>query len=202
MKEIRKRFGFDLDNTLIDYSGAVKEYCRIKSLNHCSDVVMLRDQLRKNHASDQEWQLAQAWLYTEGLKFAQIGVGALNLCNYLNGEGYQLYIVSHKTSYTPIHSGRIALRETANNWISSSPIAKFFREKWQIYFEPTRILKVKRIQDLNLNYFVDDLEVVFNTPNYPSNTKNFLISTEVLQNSKFTCVRDFNSIREILANEF
>lgn len=199
---MRKRFGFDLDNTLIDYSDAVKEYCRIKSLNHCSDVVMLRGELGKNHTSDHEWQLAQAWLYTEGLKFAQIGVGALNLCNYLNGEGYQLYIVSHKTSHTPNHSGRIALHEVANNWISSSPIAKFFKEKRQIYFEPTRILKVKRIVDLSLNYFVDDLEVVLNTPDFPINTKKFLISTEVLQNSKFTCVRDFNSIREILANGF
>jgi len=202
LKDIRKRFGFDLDNTLIDYSDAVKEYCRIKSLNHCSDVVRLRDELGKNHTSDHAWQLAQAWLYTEGLKFAQIGVGALNLCNYLESEGYQLYIVSHKTSHTPNLSGRIALHKVANNWISSSPIAKFFKEKQQIYFEPTRILKVKRIQDLSLNYFVDDLEEVFNTPDFPINTKNFLISTRVLQNSKFTCVRDFNSIREILANGF
>jgi hypothetical protein len=49
---------------------------------------------------------------------------------------------------------------------------------------------------------VDDLEVVFNSPDFPINTKNFLISTGVLQNSKFTCVRNFNSIREILANGF
>jgi len=197
-----KRFGFDLDNTLIDYSNAVEEYCRINSLNLCSNILMLRDELRKNCTSDHVWQLAQAWLYTEGLKYAQLGVGALNLCNYLYDEGYQLYIVSHKTSHTPNHSGRIALHKVANNWIISSPIAKFFREKWQIYFEPTRILKVKRIKDLGLNYFVDDLEVVFNSPDFPVNTKNFLISTDVLQNSKFTCVRDFNSIREVLANGF
>ena len=199
---MRKRFGFDLDNTLIDYSGAVKEYCRIKSLNLCSDVVMLRAELGKNRTSDHEWQLAQAWLYTEGLKFAQIGEGALNLCNYLNDEGYQLYIVSHKTSHTPNHCGRIALHQVANNWISSSPIAEFFNEEQQIYFEPTRISKIRRIQDLCLNYFVDDLEVVFNSPDFPINTKNFLISTGELQNSKFTCVRNFNSIREILANGF
>ncbi len=199
---MRKRFGFDLDNTLIDYSDAVKEYCRIKSLKLCDDVVKLRDELGKNRTSDHEWQLAQAWLYTEGLKFAQIGVGALNLCSYLNDEGYQLFIVSHKTSHTPDYCGSIELREVANNWIKSSPIAEFFKEEQHIYFEPTRILKIKRIQDLCLNYFVDDLEVVFNSPDFPIKTINFLISKAIFQNSKFTCVRDFNSIREILANGF
>lgn len=57
MNNIRKSFGFDLDNTLIDYSAAVEEYCRIMNINPCTNIGMLREQLRKDNVSDYEWQL-------------------------------------------------------------------------------------------------------------------------------------------------
>ena len=92
---MRKSFGFDLDNTLIDYSAAVEEYCRINNLIPCTNIGMLRERLGKNSSSDLEWQLAQGWLYTEGLQFAEPGLGSIDLCSYLFQAGYKLYIVSH-----------------------------------------------------------------------------------------------------------
>ena len=199
---MRKSFGFDLDNTLIDYSVAVEEYCRIKTLIPCTNIEMLREQLGKNSSSDHEWQLAQGWLYTEGLKFAQQGLGSINLCKYLIQEGYQLFIVSHKTSHTPDFCGNAPLHDLANNWIKKSAIANYFKETEQIYFEPTRELKVKRIRELALNYFVDDLEEVFKESEFPINTKSFLIYKSSSQNSKIKCVGNFSDIKEILANGF
>jgi hypothetical protein len=199
---LRKSFGFDLDNTLIDYSGAVEEYCRIKSLIPCSNIGMLREQLGKNSTSDHDWQLAQGWLYTEGLMLAQPGLGSVDLCKYLVQEGYQLFIVSHKTSHTPDFCGRISLHELANNWIKKSSIADYFKETEQIYYESTRELKVKRIRELALNYFVDDLEEVFNESGFPINTKSFLIYKSTSRNSKIKCVNDFSDIKGILANGF
>ena len=199
---MRKSFGFDLDNTLIDYSAAVEEYCRIKSLIPCTNIGLLREQLGKNSSSDHEWQLAQGWLYTEGLRFAQPGLGSIDLCKYLIQEGYQLYIVSHKTSHTPDFCGNTPLHDLANNWIKKSAIANYFKEAEQIYFEPTRGLKVKRIRELALNYFVDDLEEVFKESEFPINTKSFLIYKSSAQNPKIKCVGDFSDIREILANGF
>ena len=202
MNNIRKSFGFDLDNTLIDYSAAVEEYCRIKTLIHCTNIGKLREQLGKNNSSDHEWQLAQGWIYTEGLKFAQVGLGSVDLCKYLIQEGYQLFIVSHKTSHTPYFCGSIPLHAIANNWIKKSAIANYFKETEQIYYEPTRELKVKRIRELALNYFVDDLEEVFNESGFPIKTKSFLIYKSSSQNSKIKCVSDFSDIKEILANGF
>jgi FMN phosphatase YigB (HAD superfamily) len=199
---MRKSFGFDLDNTLIDYSAAVEEYCRIKTLITCTNIGMLRERLRKNNESDHEWQLAQGWIYTEGLKFAQVGLGSVDLCKYLIQEGYQLFIVSHKTSHTPDFCGNTPLHDLANNWINESAIANYFKEAEQIYFEPTRGLKIKRIRELALNYFVDDLEEVFKESEFPINTKRFLIHKSSAQNSKIKCVGDFSDIKEILANGF
>ena len=199
---MRKSFGFDLDNTLIDYSAAVEEYCRIKTLIHCTNIGKLREQLGKNSSSDHEWQLAQGWLYTEGLQFAQLGLGSIDLCSYLTQEGYKLYIVSHKTSHTPDFCGNTPLHDLANNWIKKSEIARYFKETEQIYYEPTRELKVKKIRELALNYFVDDLEEVFSESEFPINTKRFLIYKRSSQNSKIKCVGDFSAIKEILANGF
>ena len=202
MKRLNKSFGFDLDNTLIDYSGAVKEYCKIKRMNTCANIILLREQLGKNEESDYEWQLAQSWLYTEGLQFAQPAVGSFDLCSYLIQEGYQLYIVSHKTFYTPDFCGRVPLRDLATNWIKKSTIANYFEETNQIYYESTRDLKVKRIRELSLDYFVDDLEEVFTEPKFPVNTKCFLINKIYSQNPKVLCVATFKNIQEVITNDF
>ena len=117
-----KSFGFDLDNTLIDYSAAVELYSKIKGMIPCSNIKILKEQLGKNSNSDHEWQLAQGWLYTEGLQFAQVGLGSVELCKYLINEKYQLFIVSHKTSHTPDFCGSIPLHDLANNWIKKSEL--------------------------------------------------------------------------------
>ena len=197
-----KSFGFDLDNTLINYSEAVAEFCRINSLPLCNDIGNLKVMLRKFSDSDHEWQLAQSWLYTSGLEFAQLGLGSIDLISYLTQKGYHLYIVSHKTSHTPKFCGQVPLHDLANNWIKKSEIASYFKETEQIYYEPTRELKVKRIRELALNYFVDDLEEVFNESEFPIDTKSFLIYKSSSQNSKIKCVGDFIDIKEILANGF
>ena len=199
---MNKSFGFDLDNTLIDYSGAVMEYCKIKKLDTCTNTRILKEQLSSNGVSDHQWQLAQCWLYTEGLKFAQPAIGSLDLCNFLIREGYRLYIVSHKTFYTPDFCGRIPLRDLATNWIKESIIANYFKENNQIYYEPTRGLKVKRIHELSLSYFVDDLEEVFAEPEFPLKTKGLLINKSDSLNPKVVCVANFRSIQEMIANAF
>lgn len=197
-----KSFGFDLDNTLIDYSAAVDEYCRRKGLMPCSNIRILREYLGKNRTSDHEWQLAQSWLYTEGLQFAQASVGSDDLCKYLIEEKYKLFIVSHKTSHTPDFCGNIPLHELANKWIKKSLLSNYFKEPEQIYYEPTRKLKVERIRQLNLKYFVDDLEEVFQESEFPFETKSFLIYKSSSQNSRIKCVNDFSDIKKSLSNGF
>ena len=158
--------------------------------------------LRKFSDSDHEWQLAQSWLYTSGLEFAQLGLGSIDLISYLSQKGYHLYIVSHKTSHTPKFCGQIPLHDLANNWIRKSALSSYFRDPERIYFEPTRKAKIGVIRKLSLDYFVDDLEEVFEDPNFPSHTKRILIYKRGSQNSTLKYVIDFKSIREILANGF
>jgi hypothetical protein len=62
-------------------------------------------------------------------------------------------------------------------------------------------LKIKRIRELALNYFVDDLEEVFNESEFPIDTKSFLIYKSKSQNPKLKCVVDFSHIKEFVAKQ-
>jgi hypothetical protein len=97
-----------------------------------------------------DWQLAQGWLYTEGLRFAQPGLGSIDLCKYLIQEGYQLFIVSHKTSHTPDFCGNTPLHDFANNWIKKSSIGNYFK-KTDDYLEKNGY-NLESILPLNYNF--------------------------------------------------
>ena len=194
MRAVPKRFGFDLDNTLIDYSNAVQEYCLNEGLNECKTLDSLRTLLRRSDTSGRLWQLAQGWLYTDGLSYARPGQGAVELCEFLKNSNMDLMIVSHKTTHTPDFCGQKPLREIATKWINGSELADYFLGNEQIYYEATRGSKVERIHKLEFNYFVDDLIEVFQEPAYPKAVTSFLLSET---GSELTWVQDVTSLDAI-----
>ena len=201
MNVLPKRFGFDLDNTLIDYSVAVQKYCLNEGLDECKTLDSLRSLLRRSDTSERLWQLAQGWLYTDGLSYARAGQGAVELCEFLKNSDMELMIVSHKTTHTPDFCGQKPLREIATNWINSSELAGYFLGDEQIYFEATRALKVERIQKLKFSYFVDDLVEVFQEPAYPKAVTSFLLSETGSELTWVQNVTSLDAIQELVENE-
>ena len=175
MKISKKKFGFDLDNTLINYTDAAQAYSRLNNLEMCKDIISLRSLLNLNDPTGRKWQEAQSWIYTEGLSFAYPNSGAKELCSYLKSNNYELQIVSHKTTHTPDFCGKKPLQNLATKWIRDSELSGYFLNEKVIHYEVTRVNKVKKIKALNLNYFVDDLAEVFLEPEYPKETISFLI---------------------------
>lgn len=175
MKTSNKNFGFDLDNTLIDYSVPAQIYSSSNNLDLCKDIISLRSLLNSNDPSGRKWQEAQSWLYTEGLAFANPNLGANELCSYLKSKNYKLQIVSHKTTHTPDFSGKKPLRNLSTQWIEKSELSNYFLNEKIIHYESTREQKVKKIKSLNLDFFVDDLAEVFLEPEYPKKIISFLI---------------------------
>jgi FMN phosphatase YigB (HAD superfamily) len=194
-------FGFDLDNTLIDYSNSVKKYCYDNSLVFCKNIKELRKLLRKKDDSGNLWIQAQSWLYTEGLTYAKPAVGAGDICEYLKDNKYTMFIVSHKSSHTPDLVGRKPLRTPVAEWLSNSLLNNYFKKMERVYFETTRDLKVRRIKELKLGYFVDDLIEVFQEPLYPKSIRSFLISEVDMKLSWVQSVPNLTKVQEIIAND-
>ena len=191
-----KKFGLDLDNTLIDYSQPTKEYCKFNGLRVHETLKDLRNYIKYENDNDEDWQTAQAWIYTEGLNYASLTEGTNDFLRCLRENGFEVSIISHKTSHTQKKHGSKELHSRTLEWLSSRIDSKHFELRRNIYFEPTKDFKIKRIQSLDINYFVDDLIEILKDKNFPSLTKKYLFSSEKLYNlpRDIQCVSDFNSI--------
>ena len=194
MKNLNRNFGFDLDNTLIDFSISAKIYSRSNNLEKCDDIKSLRSLLRTNDPTGYSWQKAQSWIYTEGLSFAYLNPGAKELCTYLESKNFRLQIVSHKTSNTPKLFGEKPLRNLATQWLKESELSIYFANKESIHYESTRLSKVKKIRSLNLGYFVDDLIEVFTEYEYPKEIESYLFGS---CNVYIPWVRNISSLLDI-----
>jgi hypothetical protein len=165
-------------------------------------VEELRTFLQEVDDSGYRWQVAQGWLYTDGLSYAKPAHGLIDLCQYLRNRDFELFIVSHKTTHTPIFCGHKELRNVASNWIANGDLSHYFYGTENIYFENSRDLKINRIKSLNLHYFVDDLVQIFEDSKYPQKIISFLLSTKPSSLSWIRNVTNFVSIKEILINEY
>jgi hypothetical protein len=195
-----RRFGFDLDNTIIDYGISVEKYCLNAKIPKQEKITSLRSYLRKIDPSDLKWQEAQSWIYIDGLQYAKLNEGIVDLCVYLLSKNIGVFIVSHKTNKTQDRFGGRDLFSPAVNWIQHSNIKNFFDINENIYFMPTRDAKIQKIEQLDLNWFVDDLLEVLLDKNFPPHTTKYLLANEEIPelSANIDVVGNFSLIKEKL----
>jgi hypothetical protein len=195
-----RRFGFDLDNTIIDYGISVEKYCLNAKIPKQEKITSLRSYLRKIDPSDLKWQEAQSWIYIDGLQYAKLNEGIVDLCVYLLSKNIGVFIVSHKTNKTQDRFGGRDLFSPAVNWIQHSNIKNFFDINENIYFMPTRDAKIQKIEQLDLNWFVDDLLEVLLDKNFPPHTTKYLLADEEIPelSANIDVVGNFSLIKEKL----
>jgi hypothetical protein len=194
------RFGFDLDNTIIDYRISVKKYCVNAKIPVQDEITNLRSYLRNIDPSDLKWQEAQSWLYIDGLQYAKLSDGIVDLCVYLLSKNIDIFIVSHKTNRTQDCFGGRDLFSPVVNWIEYSNINDFFNVDKNIYFMPTRDAKIQKIKQLDLKWFVDDLLEVLLDKNFPPHTSKYLLSSKEYPDlsADINVVNNFSLIKEKL----
>jgi hypothetical protein len=195
-----RRFGFDLDNTIIDYGISAEKYCLNAKIPKQEKVTNLRSYLRKIDPSDLKWQEAQSWIYIDGLQYAKLNEGIEDLCVYLLSKNIDVFIVSHKTNKTQDRFGGRDLFSPAVNWIQHSNIKNFFDINENIYFMPTRDAKIQKIEQLDLDWFVDDLLEVLLDKNFPPHTTKYLLADEEIPelSASIDVVGNFSLIKEKL----
>jgi len=188
------RFGFDFDNTLVNYDIASRIWSKQNNIEHIFTLQDLKEFYRLRRDYQEDWKVVQEWLYTEGLNHASVNVGAWNLIEKLGSQNAELFIVSHKTPESA--AKKVDLIQPARKWIEEnlSNVPELGANR--IYFEATRKSKVKRIASLGLTHFVDDLLEVFQEENYPKNIKSFWLSVDAKNSlsDKITVVNTLDSI--------
>lgn len=192
------KLGLDLDNTLIDYDRAAQAYAEDNGIGSIGSLADLRATL--TCTSDLGWQKAQAWIYTYGLKFATPANGWSNFLSKSAHFNLEIFIVSHKTNFTPKAFGSLDLHLCARNWLEN--VLKIYEipQIKNVYFEPTREKKIAKIAQLKLDFFVDDLPEVLNHPSFPKGVMKVLYNSDCSQDS-IPSIRSFEALLKVLCYE-
>jgi hypothetical protein len=151
------KIGFDLDNTIANYDEIF--FSLGKDLKNVPDKflrskIKLAEYLRKN-GREGEWTKLQGKAYGPKMKEAKVAPYFQEVLGTLIEKGNTCYVVSHRTKF-PASGESYDLHSAADEWLKQN-----FQDLFsKIYFEETLAKKIKRINMLNVDIFVDDLERV------------------------------------------
>ena len=168
------RIGIDFDNTIVNYDKVFKEIALYRRLIK-KDWEGTKQELRKKIIRDKNeevWKKLQGLVYGKYIHLAKISEGFNNFFLKAKLLGAKVYIVSHKTIYGHYDKERVLLRKEALKWINKKKIFNFDK----IYFENSIDNKIKRINSLKLDYFIDDLFLILNNKAFSKKIKKILFN--------------------------
>jgi len=179
------RIGVDFDNTLVCYDRAFAAVGREAGLLPADftggkDAVKCR--LLRERPDGYLWEKLQGLVYGQLIDRGEVYQGVdefFRRCREQNG--WQVYVVSHKTVLAHHDPLRTDLRESALGWMRRQGFfAKdgFGLDATRVFFEDTRDAKVRRIGALDCQIFVDDLPEVLEHAAMPAGCRKILFSTE------------------------
>jgi hypothetical protein len=189
-------FGFDLDNTIIDYSDSVVEFCKLSNIEAKSNLPSLRQTLKKSDLDQESWIEAQSWIYSKGLEYAKISDGLVELCKILEVHGFELAIFSHKTQFGPTRYGSQPFIDFAAKWIAESELNKFFTIGKNVSFFESIDAKVNSINSFGPDYYIDDLLHVFKHPIYNMRIKSFLYKSDSKGEDWLIEINHFSEVKD------
>lgn len=172
--------GVDLDNTLVSYDqvlGALAVERGLMPAGMATSKKLIRDWMRRRPDGELEWQRLQALVYGRRMGEAVLIDGVREFFDACRRHGAKVYIVSHKSEYSPLDESRTNLRHAALTWMACHAFfdaAGFGLGEDDVYFEATRRSKVERIRALRCSHFIDDLEETFLEPAFPTAVERIL----------------------------
>ena len=177
-------FGFDFDNTLINYdkifySIAVKRLLikkKIKKNKSSIKKILFREKKIK------EWTKLQSEVYSRGIYKATPNEKLILLLKFLKKKKIKFYIISHKTKF-PYRGKKIDLHKISKDWLKINIFNKKNRlGNCKYYFESTIKKKIQRIRKLKITHFVDDLSEILNL--MPTSVTGILYKKKIFELNK------------------
>lgn len=191
------KFGIDLDNTIIDYDLVFKKVLIKKKINFDKRLKRknaIKKYFHKKNMCD-DFTILQGKVYGEFISEAKIFKGFKKFLNECIKKNIKVYIISHKSKY-PILGKKILLRNKAKKFLLNKGLLKNKIEK--LIFCDTIKQKIKKINELKLNLFIDDLEIILQKIK-SKNTKKILFNS---CSDNFISKSNWDQIRKYILKEF
>jgi hypothetical protein len=174
------RIGIDLDNTLINYSKSypaiIKELNSKTQLKKRSEIKQYLKSLDDSNI-EFEWRKFQSYLYTKGLEYAYPSFSIKLLLRILF-KSNEIFIVSHKTEFTSVEFGKQNLRLISMQWLKHHRLVPEYLALDNIYYCKSQEEKISKINSLNLDVLIDDLDTIIYSSNLDSKIKKILFRIE------------------------
>ena len=192
--------GLDFDNTLVRYDKLFHQLALEKDLIEKSlpaDKTTIRDYLR-SQGKDEQFTLLQGEVYGLRILEAEPSEGMFETLRELKQKGIRMKLISHKTK-APYKGPAYNLRDAAIQWLEKQ---RFFEQNglnWSIndiYFEETKEEKVKRIQTLQCDFYVDDLEEILEL--LPKKIRKILYNKKAPKSSQVLHLQEWSKLQELL----
>ncbi len=161
-----RKLGLDFDNTLINYDLIFYETAREFKLIP-KDIKKSKNAVRNyliNKNEEKKFTELQGEVYGSKIINAEQSPGMFEALKFIQDKGYELAIVSHKTK-NPIIGPKYNLHKSALSWLEKNKFFDkegLFMNKNNVFFEPTKEEKVKRIEYIGCTHFIDDLPSILN----------------------------------------
>jgi hypothetical protein len=177
------RIGIDFDNTIITYDAVFCSAAKRLGLiepDFSGSKRAVRDAIRLLPDGEIAWQRLQGQVYGKGVAEAAMVEGFAAFLRRCRAADFTVAIVSHKTEYGHYDPDRVNLRSAALDWLEAQNLIDETSgvPRSRVYFESTREEKLKRIAELSLTHFIDDLEEVLSDPGFPADVTRILIADE------------------------
>ena len=173
--------GLDFDNTIVSYDSLFHKVSVEQNLiNESFEInkIKIRDYLRSVNKED-AWTEMQGYVYGKRMEEAEPFPYIKDFFLKVIDLGHKIFIISHKTKY-PFLGEKYDLHQAARNWIKKNLVKDGISEFTiqNCYFEPTKDDKVKKIKEMNCDFYVDDLPEILENKYFPDNCNKILFDPE------------------------
>lgn len=174
--------GVDFDNTIIGYDKVFRDVAAELGFTlpaGSPGKKEVRDAIRKRTDGELDWMRVQSIVYAYRLDDAEVIPGVVPFFQACRLKGIRTCIVSHKTVHAHFDEEKRDLRELARNWLEEKGLigADGIGPKSEdVFFEPTLADKIQRIIRTGCTDFIDDLEEVYQRPEFPAKVNRVLYS--------------------------
>ncbi len=192
--------GIDFDNTIAKYDKifieTAKEYEFVSS-NWLGNKQSLKKELQNKK---KEWMKLQGLVYGPLMRSAICFPGVKNFLIKAHFCNHKVFIISHKTIYGHYDETKTNLRKQALAWLEEN---NFFNQKLynlnkkNIFFCNTREEKVKKINELSLDFMIDDLNDIFRH-NISPNIKKVLFNSSLKNNNADYNLENWDQISKLI----
>jgi len=188
--------GIDFDNTIVGYD---ELFFRVASEDGLIDSSVqrsknaVRDFLQSQPDGNKSWTELQGKVYGLRMEDALLNPGVMQFLSFCREENVVVSIVSHKMQY-PALGPKYDMIKAAGKWLRDHDFLTGIIAEENVYFEPTRDDKIRRIDSSGCSHFIDDLKEVFENPLFPAGVKKFLYAPQLTETDTIDAGNWFDAI--------